>query len=153
MEQTRALEQLKLNNEQLKLNNELRIKELEMGVKSKGKEDNWFDVGRNIKLVPKFNERNVDEFFVSFEKIASQLEWPEDKWAIMLSVVLTGKGQVAYSTLSDDDSSNYQVLKKAVLREYELVPEAYRQKFRSLHKVHNETYTEFAKQKERLFED
>ena len=42
-----------------------------MGVKSKEKDDNWFDVNRNINLVPKFNERNVDEFFVSFEKIAS----------------------------------------------------------------------------------
>lgn len=74
------------------------------------------EVGRYIKLIPKFNEDNVEEFFVSFEKIASQLDWPVNKWAVMLSVVLTGKAQIAYSALSADFSSNYQSLKKAVLR-------------------------------------
>ena len=71
----------------------------------------------------------------------------------MLQVVLTGKAQVAYSALSADDSSDYDKVKKAVLRAYELVPEAYRQKFRNLRKDDGQSYMEFARQKERLFDD
>ena len=103
--------------------------------------------------MPKFNEEEVGKFFVTFEKVASQLKWPKEQWAIMLQVVLIGKAQIAYSALSADDSSDYEKVRKAVLRAYELVPEAYRQKFRNLRKDDRQSYMEFARQKERLFED
>ena len=112
-----------------------------------------FDVSKFIKLVPKFNEKDVSKFFESFEKVASQLEWPTTYWAIMLQAVLTGKAQVAYSSLSAEDSASYDKVKQAILKAYELVPEAYCQKFRDLRKGQGQTYMEFAKQKERLFED
>ena len=103
--------------------------------------------------MPKFNEEEVGKFFVTLEKVASQLKWPKEQWAIMLQVVLIGKAQIAYSALSANDSSDYEKVKKAVLRAYELVPEAYRQKFRNLRKDDRQSYMEFARQKERLFED
>ncbi|XP_066952487.1 uncharacterized protein [Macrobrachium rosenbergii] len=71
----------------------------------------------------------------------------------MLQVVLVGKAQAAYSALSVEDSSNYELMKDVILKAYALVPEAYRQKFRELKKASNETYSEFARCKERLFED
>ena len=108
---------------------------------------NNFDLIKYIKLVPKFNEDDVGKFFVSFEKVANQLKWPKDRWAIMLQVVLTNKAQVAYSALSANDSSDYEKVKKAVLRAYELVPEAYRQKFRNLRKEDEQSYMEFARKK------
>ncbi|XP_069170124.1 trichoplein keratin filament-binding protein-like [Procambarus clarkii] len=67
--------------------------------------------------------------------------------------VLTGKAQIAYSTLSLDDSSDYDAVKKVVLMAYQLVPEAYRQKFRNLKKTSEHTFTEFANIKERLFQE
>lgn len=42
-------------------------------------------------------------------------------------------------------------MKVSVLRVYELVPEAYRQKFRNLRKT-DETYVEFVREKESLFD-
>ena len=45
----------------------------------------------------------------------------------------------------------YEVVKAVVLKAYELVPEAYRQKFRSTTKRENQTYVEFAREKETLF--
>ena len=114
---------------------------------------NSFDIIKYIKLVPKFSEEEVGKFFVSFEKVANQLKWPKEQWAIMLQVVLTGKAQVAYSALSAEDSSDYEIVKKVVLRAYELVPEAYRQKFRNLRKGDSQSHMEFAREKERLFED
>ncbi|XP_066962336.1 uncharacterized protein [Macrobrachium rosenbergii] len=71
----------------------------------------------------------------------------------MLQVVLVGKAQAAYSALSVEDSSNYELVKDVILKAYALVPEAYRQKFRELKKASDETYSEFARCKERLFED
>ena len=45
----------------------------------------------------------------------------------------------------------YEVVKAVVLKAYELVPEAYRQKFRSTTKRENQTYVKFAREKETLF--
>ncbi|KAL5008571.1 hypothetical protein ScPMuIL_014152, partial [Solemya velum] len=47
--------------------------------------------------------------------------------------------------------SNYQVVKKAILKAYELVPGAYRQKFRNSRKRDEQTHVEFAREKEQLF--
>ena len=95
----------------------------------------------------------MSKFFESFEKVASQLKWPKDYWAIMLQAVLTGKAQVAYSSMSAEESASYDKVKQAILKAYELVPEAYRQKFRDLRKIQGQTYMDFAKQKKRLFEE
>ena len=86
-----------------------------------------------------------------FEKIGASLKWPEDVWTVLLQNVLIGKAQEIYSALSVDQSSHYLLVKEAVLTAYELVPEAYRQKFRKTTKQENQTYVEFAQMKERLF--
>ena len=70
----------------------------------------------------------------------------------MIQSVITGKAQKAYSALSVNEATNYDLVKKAILTAYELVPEAYRQKFRNLRKGDNQTYLEFAHEKEVYFE-
>ena len=45
--------------------------------------------------------------------------------------VLVGKAQEIYGSLSIEQSSNYEHVKEAILKAYELVLEAYRQKFRN----------------------
>ena len=91
-----------------------------------------FDAARNIRLVPKFSEQEVENYFVSFEKVATSLQWPKEYWSLLLQSVLVGKAQRVYSSLSVERSSDYEVVKEAVLTAYELLPEAYRQKFQSL---------------------
>ena len=54
--------------------------------------------------------------------------------------------------MSVEDSSDYDKVKAAILKSYELVPEAYRQKFRDYKKFETQTYVEFAREKENLFE-
>ena len=49
-----------------------------------------------------------------------------------------------YSALPVEQSCQYQVVKEAVLKAYELVPEAYRQKFCTSVKEEKQTYVEFA---------
>ena len=62
-----------------------------------------------------------------------------------------GRAQEAYSALSIEDIKDYVKVKDAILRTYELVPEAYRQRFRSLSKLDEQTYVDFAKEKETSF--
>ncbi|XP_034001297.1 uncharacterized protein LOC117494480 [Trematomus bernacchii] len=111
-----------------------------------------FDVSRHISLVPVFRESEVEIYFGAFERIAAALRWPEDVWAILLQCKLVGKAQEACSSLSVEDSLVYENVKGAILRAYELVPEAYRQRFRGLKKTSGQTYVDFAREKKVLFD-
>ncbi|XP_036419555.1 uncharacterized protein LOC118803140 isoform X2 [Colossoma macropomum] len=110
-----------------------------------------FDVSKHIKLVPKFRESEVDSYFVAFERVATTLRWPQGVWPILLQCTLVGKAQEVYSALPIEESLDYEVVKSAVLRAYELVPEAYRQNYRAHSKTANQTYVEFAREKRHLF--
>ena len=110
-----------------------------------------FDPARNIRLVPPFQEKEVDKYFVHFEKVADSLNWPKESWVLLLQSVLVGKAQEIYGSLSVEQSSNYEHVKEAILKAYELVPEAYRQKFRNYLKYDSKTHVEFAREKENLF--
>ncbi|KAK3089782.1 hypothetical protein FSP39_006484 [Pinctada imbricata] len=111
-----------------------------------------FDAAKNIRLVPKFQEKSVDKYFPHFEKIAANLKWPRDFWPTLLQSVLIGKAAEVYSALSIAESSDYDKVKDTILRAYQLVPEAYSQKFRKYKKFENQTYVEFAREKEDLFD-
>ena len=50
-------------------------------------------MGRARSFMPKFSEAEVDVFFEFFEKVAANLEWPENKWALLVHSVLEGKAQ------------------------------------------------------------
>ncbi|KAJ8050189.1 hypothetical protein HOLleu_03291 [Holothuria leucospilota] len=136
---------------------EFRLKQLEVGVIKGsdpriGLDTGVFDVSKHVKFVPKFQKDNVEKFFNHFEKLGEQLKWPRDKWSILIQSNFTGKAQEVYSALSIEDSMDYDKVKKAILQAYELVPEAYRQKFRKYRKANTQTYVEFAYQKERHFD-
>ena len=87
-----------------------------------------------LKLVPKFDESDLDSFFCMFERIAMKMEWPEDEWAFLIQQVVTGKAQSVVSALSDEQSFDYWLVKETILQSFELIPEAYRQKFRNFAK-------------------
>ena len=143
--------------EKQRLDHELEMKKLELQMKL-GTTDIVtsttvkFDVSKYIKLVPPFHESDVDKYFLHFEKIAQNLEWPKKHWPMLLQSVLVGKAREIYTQLSVDQASDYDSVKQLILKGYELVPEAYRQKFRNQEKEISETYVEFARTKEQLFD-
>ncbi len=106
----------------------------------------------HVKLVPPFREAEVDSYFVAFERVAGALRWPKEMWALLLQCKLIGKAQEVCASLPVDTSLNYDVVKVAVLRAYELVPEAYRQKFRNHKKAVTQTFVEFSREKQTLFD-
>ncbi|XP_067665288.1 uncharacterized protein [Haliotis asinina] len=70
-----------------------------------------FDIARHARLVPPFNEKEVDKYFLHFEKVAENLKWPRESWTMLLQTVLKGKAQDAYSALSVQQSSDYDLVK------------------------------------------
>ena len=71
---------------------------------------------------------------------------------MLLQTVLTGKAQRAYATLPTENCADYELVKAAILKSFELVPEAYRQKFRTQRKKDNQSYVEFLREKENALE-
>ncbi|KAL2095017.1 hypothetical protein ACEWY4_009736 [Coilia grayii] len=112
----------------------------------------YFDVCKNIRLVPPFSEKDVDKYFVHFERVATSLKWPKEVWPLLLQSVLSGKAQDVFSALDIDRANQYDVVKTTILYAYELVPEAYRQRFRYARKPEQQTFVEFACEKEHLFD-
>ena len=111
-----------------------------------------FDVTKHIRLVPPFQEKEVDKYFLHFEKVAENLNWPKEHWTLLLQSVLIGKAREIYTQLGVEQSHHYETIKELILKGYELVPEAYRQKFRNCKKDSNQTHVEFARNKEQLFD-
>ena len=51
-------------------------------------------------------------------------------WAVSFSPPLTRKGLQVYSSMPPGDADNYKRLKTALLQQYELTEDGFRQKFR-----------------------
>ena len=160
LKEARELRELELKAEQekalLEAEKEAAAREHELKMAGLGKHSpsdkaSAFDPARNIRLVPPFQEKEVDKYFAHFEKVADSLNWPKESWVLLLQSVLVGKAQEIYGSLSVEQSSNYEHVKEAILKAYELVPEAYRQKFRNYLKYDSKTHVEFAREKENLF--
>ena len=166
LKEARELRELELKAEQekallaaeIEAKKEAAAREHELKMASLGKQSpsdkaSAFDPARNIRLVPPFQQKEVDKYFANFEKVADSLNCPKESWVLLwvLLSVLVGKAQEIYGSLSVEQSSNYEHVKEAILKAYELVPEAYRQKFRNYLKYDSKTHVEFAREKENLF--
>lgn len=103
-----------------------------------------FRVTDAIKMTPVFDERDIDLFMANFEKLAISQNWPRAQWAAVLTPTLKGaKSLRALNRLRPEQVSDYDALKKAIVDEYELVPEAYRNRFRSCVKRQGDSFSDF----------
>ena len=101
---------------------------------------------RELRLAELKEARELRELELKAEQEKALLSW-----VLLLQSVLVGKAQEIYGSLSVEQSSNYEHVKEAILKAYELVPEAYRKKFRNYLKYDSKTHVEFAREKENLF--
>ena len=147
------VKELQLREKELEV--QLRMRELELSKTAepttssvdRGGRDTTFDVSKHVKFVPSFAETEVDKYFQHFEKVAQSLKWPKEAWTLLLQSGLVGKARAVYSALSVEESSQYDIVKLSILKAYELVPEAYRQRFRNTKKTEKQTYVEFGREK------
>ncbi|XP_006811999.1 uncharacterized protein LOC102803869, partial [Saccoglossus kowalevskii] len=79
-----------------------------------------------------------------FELYATAQNWDKiTEWDTNLGALLEGEALFEYSTLSLEDASHYDKVKRAVLAAYHLTGEGFRQKFRNIRPIQNETGTKF----------
>ena len=80
---------------------QLRMKETELNDKSKSKflplaTSTVFDVTKHFRLVPPFQEKEVDKYFLHFEKVAENLKWPREHWTLLLQLVKLEKFTLSF---------------------------------------------------------
>ena len=82
--------------------------------------------------IPIFNDKaeNIDDYLLCFEKLAKAHRVPETHWAVNVASFLQGSARAVYHSMPEDKADDYEKLKKALLRHYELTPEAFRKLFR-----------------------
>ncbi|KAK3878381.1 hypothetical protein Pcinc_016965 [Petrolisthes cinctipes] len=138
--------------EMARINAQLEQQRLECGNRRESDVLNTdFDVTKHMKIVPEYNENDPTEYFMSFEKVAFNMRWPKDKWAILLQGVLKGKAMSAYMALEVNECNDYEKVKAAILHAYELVPEAYRLRFRNNFKSTGVSHVDFLQEKDKAF--
>ena len=103
----------------------LKMKELELSSKSMAPvsfdPSKVFNVTKHIRLVPPFQEKEVDKYFLLFEKVAENLKWPKEHGALLLQSVVIGKAREIYTQLPLYQSSDSDTVKDLILKGYELV--------------------------------
>ena len=69
-----------------------------------------FRVESAVKLIPKFNEHDIETFLLTFEKIAELNKFPCDEYAAVLQAHSTGKALKVFTELSVADCQDYHTL-------------------------------------------
>ena len=85
---------------------------------------------------------DIEAYLTTFERLMDTAGIPRVRWVSKLAPQLTGKAQQAYAALGADESQDYEVLKRAVLRRYDINEESYRQRLRSIKKAEDESHVE-----------
>ena len=102
-----------------------------------------FDLVKQQRVLPKFDENEPDEFFQLFEKVAINLKWPKTQWPSLVQTALIGKGRTKYLSLSIAQCQDYEIVKAEILKAYEVTAEFYHAKFRQCRKDQNMSFTDF----------
>ncbi|XP_077334566.1 uncharacterized protein LOC143975892 [Lithobates pipiens] len=85
-------------------------------------------------------DSDIDVYLLSFEKTCRQYHLPPAQWARYLTPGLRGKALDAYVELSEEQGGDYEALKAAIIQKFQLTPEVYRKRFRSLQKGPGDSY-------------
>ena len=96
--------------------------------------------------LPPFHEdkENIDAYLQRFERYAENQNWPTSDWALNLSMLLTGKALDVHARLSKDEANDYNALKNALLKTFQLTAEGFRSKFFSARPTSGETGSQYA---------
>ena len=100
--------------------------------------------GEQIKLTKLSESDDVEAYLTTFERMMEAYRVEKSKWAYLLAPQLTGKAQQAYAAMAGEESGDYDSLKDAILKRYNINEESYRTRFRSVSRKSEESYCEMA---------
>ena len=100
---------------------------------------------RDPKL-PYFEESKdkMDSYLSRFEKYATANKWDKNVWAAYLSALLKGRALDVYDRLSTEDAADYDKLKDALLKNFDMTERGFRKKFRYSRPERSETFIQFS---------
>ena len=103
------------------------------------------EIKAKLPKLPSFcdGKDNMDAYLKRFERFAKNAKWPAEEWATNLSTLLQGKASEVYSRLSTEDANDYEKLRDALLKRYQLKEEVFHQKFRNSKQEIGETAGQF----------
>ena len=95
--------------------------------------------------MPYFDEEKdfMDSYLERFERFAVSQKWESDNWALCLSALLRGRALDVYSMMPKDDVNNYELLKDALLKRYQLTADGFKKRFRTAKPETGETPMQF----------
>ena len=105
---------------------------------------------REVKVTKLTEADDIEAYLTTFERLMKAYEVPRNRWSYKLAPQLVGKAQQAYAAMSADESADYEHVKKAILRRYDINEESYRQRFRGAKRKEGETSRELAARLEDL---
>ena len=100
---------------------------------------------RDPKL-PYFEESKdkMDSYLSRFEKYATANKWDKNVWATYLSALLKGCALDVYDRLLTEDAADYDKLKDALLKNFDMTERGFRKKFRYSRPERSETFIQFS---------
>src|SRR5688572_9873769 len=137
----KELERLELENKRLQMDKHMDGQEIVFSQEA--------SFGKQYRVkgpkMPPFEEGkdNMDSYLQRFERYAELQKWERKEWAIFLSALLKGRALDVYSRLPAEKATDYDYLKDALLKRFQLTEEGFRVKFRSVKVDSGETPAQF----------
>ena len=93
----------------------------------------------------------MDSYLSRFEKYATANEWKKSVWAAYLSALLKGRALDVYDRLSVDNAADYEKLKEALLKNFDMTERGFRKKFRYERPEKSKTFIQFSSRRLRSY--
>ena len=94
-----------------------------------------------VQTLPYFEERKdkMDSYLPRFDKYVTAHKWDKNVWAAYLK----GRALDVYDRLSTEDAADYDKLKDASLKNFDMTERGFRKKFRYGRPEKSETFIQF----------
>ncbi|GFN97917.1 sulfotransferase [Plakobranchus ocellatus] len=91
------------------------------------------DAGAKHPKLPNFldGRDDLDIWLTRFERFAESNGWSREKWLSSLCALLTGRALYCYGRLSAEQAKDYDKVKEALMKRYDLTEDGYRRKCRT----------------------
>ena len=99
---------------------------------------------KEVRLTKLSEAGDVEAYFTTFERMMTAFEVQKERWVFKLAPYLTGKAQQAYAAMAAEDAGEYECLKAAILKRYNINEETYRVRFWAVARKPEEGYAELA---------
>lgn len=87
---------------------------------------------------------NIDAYIQRFEIYATTQKWNKDTWGTHLSALLKGKALDVFARLSPETALDFNELKNALLKRFDMTEDGFRKKFRFSKPDGSETFMQFS---------